>query len=765
MIYVAWADGDLTGDELAAISRHVLDKPWLSEPEREALAAWLRPESPPRPAQLQALLAEIRGRARHLPSDRRRTLVELGLELSQRAGESGPAREAVVAALERIEDALGMVAEEAAAGLLDGAPAAAAGDDSRGASVPAPPEERTPPAFDVARLSALLAGEQAETRRAVLRTLSRPEFAPVAEETTAEARERVLRLARELAAAGFGAIGYPREHGGGGDLGKFVAAFETLAFGDLSLLVKFGVQFGLFGGSVRMLGTEKHHARYLGPIGRLELPGCFAMSESAHGSNVAALETQAVYDPDTREFVVHTPHPEARKDWIGNAACHARMATVFVQLWVGGVAHGVHALLVPIRDERGEPCRGVTLEDCGRKMGLHGVDNGRISFDRVRVPRENLLDRFASVSESGEYDSPIASPSKRFFTMLGALVAGRVCVGAAGVSVAKSALTIAVRYGERRRQFGPPGGEEQRLMDYRTHQRRLLPRVATTYALDFGVKHLVERYLADAEDERRKVEALAAGLKAYATRHALDTLRDARECCGGKGYLAENRFAALRADADVFVTFEGDNTVLLQLVAKSRLTHYRQQFEELTPYKMLKFLGSWTGDAVATMNPLSSRATDRAHLTDRDFRLAAFLYRENHLLTGVARRLKSRIDSGMDAFAAFNDCQLHLIAVAEAYVERVLLERFHEVLDTVTDPDLLAVLMPLCDLFALSRIEAHGAWYLSSGYVAPPKHKAIRALVTRLCEEMREQAVPLVDAFGIPDAVLRAPIATNGEVG
>ena len=211
---------------------------------------------------------------------------------------------------------------------------------------------------------------------------------------------------------------------------------------------------------------------------------------------------------------------------------------------------------------------GVRIEDCGEKLGLNGVDNGRIWFDQVRIPRENLLDRFAQVAADGTYSSPITSPSRRFFTMLGTLVGGRVSVALAGLSASKSALTIAVRYGAGRRQFGPGGEAETVLLDYLTHQRRLLPRLATTYALNFALHQLAEQYAESTDDDRREVEAMAAGLKAYATWHATDTIQTCRETCGGQGYLAANRFAALKADSDVFTTFEGDNTVLMQLVAK-----------------------------------------------------------------------------------------------------------------------------------------------------------------------------------------------------
>ena len=274
-----------------------------------------------------------------------------------------------------------------------------------------------------------------------------------------------------------------------------------------------GVQFGLFGGSILQLGSSQHHQEYLPAIGTLELPGCFAMTETGHGSNVHDLETVARYDPQTEEFIIHTPNLSARKDYIGNAALHGRLATVFAQLEIGAQRHGVHAFLVPIREDDGTPCVGVGIEDCGEKLGLNGVDNGRLWFDGVRIPRSNLLDRFAQVGPDGIYSSPIASPTKRFFVMLGTLVGGRVSVALAASSASKSALTIAVRYGARRRQFGPEGEAETVLLDFRTHQRRLMPRLATTYALDFALKRLVTEYVGSTADSRREVEALAAGLK------------------------------------------------------------------------------------------------------------------------------------------------------------------------------------------------------------------------------------------------------------
>ncbi|MCW3062882.1 MAG: acyl-CoA oxidase domain protein, partial [Solirubrobacterales bacterium] len=347
---------------------------------------------------------------------------------------------------------------------------------------------------DAATLQTFLDGEHREIRAQVREILARPGFGEARGLSIGEYRGRVLEWLQTLADEGGTARGFPSEFGGADNVGGSIAAFETLAFGDLSLLVKCGVQFGLFGGAVLHLGTRKHHERYLEDIAKLRLVGCFAMTETAHGSDVQSLGTTATYDADAQEFVVHTPSPEARKDYIGNAACHGRIAAVFAQLRVGGEEHGVHALLVPLRDADGNVCEGVSIEDDGPKLGLNGVDNGRIAFDRVRVPRDALLDRFGQVSADGAYSSPIEKASKRFFSMLGTLVQGRISIAGGSMGATKTALTTAVRYDLRRRQFAPPGGgEDVLLLDYRTQQRRLLPALARSYALHFAQEEVVAR--------------------------------------------------------------------------------------------------------------------------------------------------------------------------------------------------------------------------------------------------------------------------------
>ncbi len=623
-------------------------------------------------------------------------------------------------------------------------------------------------------LRRLLDGRYADLRRRILEVLGEAGFSPPLAIPTAEYRGQVRRWMQRIADEGLTAPGFPVEFGGQDDPGANIAGFETIAYGDLSLLVKFGVQFGLWGGAIQQLGTRIHHERYLEPTATLELIGCFAMTETGHGSNVQQLGTTATYDPDTDELVVNTPTDEARKDYIGNAACHASLAAVFAQLIAGGESHGVHVLVVPLRDENGNLNRGVRIEDCGEKMGLNGVDNGRIWFDDVRVPRDALLNRYGGVNENGAYESPIENPNKRFFTMLGALIQGRVCISGASISAAKTALTIAVRYGLRRTQFGPPNEDEVVLLDYRTHQRRLMPLLARTYALHFGQAALAEKFHQASgpnkpdEDEQRRLESLAAGMKVTASWHATETIQTCRECCGGAGYMSVNRFAALKADTDVFTTFEGDNTVLMMLVARGLLTDYRDDFGALNPRELVMFVAEQAVETV--VERLSARKIaqviadavpgrdETGDLLEREHQLELFRWREGHITASIAQRFKRGIDEGYDPFEVFRAVQNHAVNAAHAHIERVLLEEFAAAVERCEDGPAKEALGRMCDLYALYAIEQDRGYLQEHGRLTGPRCKAVTREVNRLCDEVRGDAEALVDAFGIPDRVLRAPI-------
>ncbi|MDF2092112.1 acyl-CoA dehydrogenase [Knoellia sp. 3-2P3] len=612
-------------------------------------------------------------------------------------------------------------------------------------------------------------GRWAHIRDEARSELEPARFAPPRGELTREEhRARVAEQLQHLARTGHPARGLSKDLGGQGDFGASVTAFEMLGHADLSLLVKAGVHWGLFGGAVANLGTRRHHAAYLPAILSAELPGCFAMTETGHGSDVQSLGTTATYDPETDELVVHTPTPAARKDYIGGAARDGRMAAVFAQLVTGGQSHGVHCVLVPIRDEDGHPMPGVTIGDCGGKAGLAGVDNGRLTFEHVRVPRTNLLNRYGDIDEHGVYSSPIDNATRRFFTMLGTLVRGRISVAGGAGAATRTALTLAVTYAGQRRQFAPPGSDEEvLLLDYRAHQRKLLPALATSYALMFAQNELVSRMhdvqaAGDAADPRaqRELEARAAGIKAVATAHATASIQTCREACGGAGYLSVNRLPALKADTDVFTTFEGDNTVLLQLVAKGLLTDYRDTFGDMDTLQMVRFGARQVAGAViertaarGLVERLIAAAPGRDAedaVLDRGWQCALFEDREQHLLETLAMRLRRATAPGADAFEVFNDTQDHLLAAARAHVDKVVLEAFVAGVAACEDTTARAVLDRVCDLYALSTIEADKGWFLEHTRITPARSKQVTGAVNALCAELRPHAQDLVDAFGIP---------------
>lgn len=751
LLYAAWTDRTLDLSEIEALRDRATALSFLKTADQEQLLQWSDPRKPPSRALFKWWEIETKRAAAHWEAADLPTLVDLGIWLGAEAAvtfkEEQINEASWASALQAIEQQMGAATTIAYEYLF--------------------PERTDLPHFRAAAdrakaLQIVLDGPNATTNDRMRQLLIEPAFARRRLRIKEEYREQVLRWCQQLASQGLGAMSYPAAYGGQGDMVKYAAIFEMLGYHDLSLAIKFGVQFGLWGGSVYNLGTKWHHDTYLEAIGTLDLPGCFAMTETGHGSNVRGLETTAIYDPKTEEFIIDSPHYGAGKEYIGNAF-DARMASVFAQLIVEGKSQGIHAVLVPMRDSQGRLLPGIRVADNGYKMGLNGVDNGRIWFDQVRVPRRNLLNRFGAVDAAGNYSSPIESPSRRFFTMLGTLVGGRVFVPRAGLSAAKTALTVAIRFGLRRRQFAPaPNEPETLILDYPNQQRRLFPLLAKAYALHFALDYLLDRFAKHTEEDVREIETLAAGLKAHATWFTTACIQECREACGGKGYLAENRFADLKADTDIFTTFEGDNTVLMQLVGKGVLSEFRKSFYEEGNLGVLRYVGQRISTVLTEQNPVVIRNTSREHLTDVTFQLNALQFRAARLTASLAQRLRALIKSGKSAYEAGLECQTHLIALATAFVEHLVLQQFAEAVTALPEGPTKESLDRLRQLHGLSVLEANRAWLLEHDYISNNKSKAIRKAVEVLCAEIRPEAGVLVDAFGIPDALLDAPIARAG---
>lgn len=591
--------------------------------------------------------------------------------------------------------------------------------------------------------------------------------------SVAEAREWTRAQIQRLADSGRGGAGFPTSVGGDGLLASSVVNFESISLADLSLTVKVGVHFGLFGGAIASLGTDEQMDQFIPSVISLEMPGAYAMTEVGHGSNVQALETTLTYDAQTDELVVHSPTESATKTYIGNAAEDARMAVVYGQLEVAGEQHGIHAVLVPVRDDAGDPLPGVLIGDNGAKGGLDGVDNGTLRFEQVRVPRTMLLSRYGGIDDSGAYHSPIENQNRRFFTMLGTLVRGRICVAGAGAQAGRKALSIATRYALQRRQFEAPGREDEvRLLDYLVHQRKLFPAIATAYALAYAQSDLIDT-LQEVQSKpvgerdqkaQRELETRAAGMKAVSTRFANDIIQVCREACGGAGYMAENGLTELRRDADVFATFEGDNTVLLQLVAKGLLTNYKEMWGDLDMFGMVQAaVRTFTGTviersaarpAIERIMSTAQRRSDSESVLDRSWHIAMFEERERHVLDSLAQRMRTAGRDEDKAFEAFNATQDHLLLAARTHIDRMVLESFVAGIDACEDEEAAAVLGTLCDLYALENLAGDRGWFQEHNLMSTARAKAIVPAINQLCQELRPHAVSLVEGMGVPEQLL-----------
>ena len=536
----------------------------------------------------------------------------------------------------------------------------------------------------------------------------------------------------------------------------------------------FHLQHTMFATSVREQSNDEQKAHWLPKVEEWEIIGAYGQTEMGHGSNVRGLELQAKWDPTSKEFILHSPTLTASKWWNGALGRTANHAIVVAQLMLpDGKAgeyksHGPHQFITQIRDMKThKPLEGVVIGDIGPKYGYTSMDNGYMLFNNFRIPHSALLAKYSGVDEgSGAYKKP-DNPA----TVYGSLTFVRAQIIMHARLILARAVTVAVRYTSIRRQFQDrdsrdPNAPEMSVLDYPTVQIRILPLLATTFALHYTGEAMYKLYYSTRKsietsgDFSRLAEmhATSSGLKSLCTTLAADGIETCRRAMGGHGFGGGSGIIPLNNDYLSKPTVEGDNWMITQQTASYLIKRMTETVKKptLQPSDPID-IQYWH-----FMRNKKSHSAFKILDSEKEL-VEAFQHRASYLAYQV---YQARIAEKK----SWTSLMISLHRLSRAHSESLLVLNFYNAIFTSqSDPPLdvstIELMKRLFQLFALFTLDLSASEFLLSGAISTDHLSAITSRIQFLMTDIRPYAVRLVDAWSMPDYLLESALGRyDGDV-